>query len=259
MDYVLRAVLQIAAFLLFQTVLLHLVERTRYEKYIRLFSGFLLILLLCSVIFSFRGEADLMERVYRQVEYAEEEGEFRMRLEQAEEDRQAEIETAFEERILEEVKLCAADSRFFLVSGSVELNESYEIERVELELSRRQPKEGVSAEEASGRETSVRRETEAHGRVREPEEEQPAAEAKGESAEPIRIEPVVIEPIGSEAAKEESGREGPDEPEETKETAEDDSSGDPEVAELKKELAIRLGISREQIGIRLSEADGQGV
>ena len=88
MGQVFHIVFQIAAFLLFQTVLLHLVGQSKYEKYIRTFSGFLLILLLFSALRSVLGGENLMFEIERQVEFATEEGDFQLKLRQAEESQQ---------------------------------------------------------------------------------------------------------------------------------------------------------------------------
>ncbi len=152
MSQVLHIVFQIAAFLLFQTVLLQLVGQSKYEKYIRTFSGFLLILLLVSAIRSLVEGGNLMAEVEKRVEFATEEGDFRLRLQQAEESQQQVLQKGYEERILEEVALCLLEERYFFVKGSVSFSPEWELEEIALVVSKtwEEAKNGETEENSAG-------------------------------------------------------------------------------------------------------------
>lgn len=140
MAYFMKTVFHIAGFLLFQRLLLTLVEQGKYEKYIRVVSGFLIILLLCAVIQRMvKGEEMLFDGVLGRIEYTAQEGEFRRRLDQMEEMQQEEIYREYEEWILTEVAGYLEQERYFLWEGKVSFAEDGRVQQVELVIDRTWP------------------------------------------------------------------------------------------------------------------------
>ena len=216
MGYLLKAVFQIAAFLLFQTVLLNLVEQSRYEKYIRIFSGFLLILLLFSAVQSLYAGESLIEEVGKRVEYVTEGEDFQLQLRQAEENQRKQIQEEYEKRVLQEAENCLAEERYFLVSGKVSFSDNWETEMLELVVSRTW--KGDSDTEAAGETASP--------------------------VETVRIEPVEqVEVSGAEHAGE-AGHAG---------GSEGDAGTEAHLNSLAYRLSGRLGISAERIVLKEKE------
>lgn len=136
MEMILRTAMQAVSFLIFQTVLLHLVEQSRYARYIRVFSGFLLILVLISKVSSFQSGEDLIGQVEKQAAWRLEESDLRMQLQQAEDGRREQIRDEMEKRILTEAEQVLAEERFFLREGYVEFTEEERISAICLNVSR---------------------------------------------------------------------------------------------------------------------------
>jgi len=140
MEYFMNAIFHIAGFLLFQRLLLMLIEQGKYEKYIRVVSGFLIILLLCSAVQQMtRGEGKLFDDILGQIEYTVQDGEFRRRLEQVEEQQKEEIYREYEKWILAEVQGYLERERYFLWEGQISFTEDGRVQQMELVIDRTWP------------------------------------------------------------------------------------------------------------------------
>ena len=216
MGRVFHIVFQIAAFLLFQTVLLHLVGQSNYEKYIRTFSGFLLILLLFSALRSVLEGENLMFEIERQVEFATEEGDFQLKLRQAEESQQQQLWQGYEKRILEEAAQCLAEERYFLSEGNVTFSKEWKLERIELVVSK----------------------TWEDGKK------------EGEEDEEDMVDEIWIEPIEGISPIQEIGSSKKEKPQKEEGSMSVKGDSDQELAQLQDRLAKRLGIQQKQIILR---------
>lgn len=237
MTKIFSVVLQLVTFLLFQTVLQNLVGESRFEKYIHIFSGFLVILLLFSGISSLWSENDLLSESRQQIEFALNGSDFRQQLANAEENAKEEILEAYRNRIMEEIKAVLAEERFFLVEGKVTFSEQGEIESLYGKVSRVWQEE---TEEKSGKTTlPIRIETITIALEelpnREEESEKGESHVKGET-------PAKKESSVKTEAEENSGNED-----------EISNASKTELDRLRHRLADRLGVEAERIWLESVE------
>lgn len=134
MDGFMQVIREIAIFLLFQTVLIGLLENTKYERYVRVVSGFLLILLLISTVLNLRGNGNLLQEIQAQVDYASEEQEMRIHFIQAEEAGHRQLLKEYEVQILTEAESVLKENRYFLREGEVVFGKEWEIEQIRLTI-----------------------------------------------------------------------------------------------------------------------------
>lgn len=103
MEYLLEWAWQIICCLIFITVLSNLLPKTGYEKYIRLFSGMVLILLILKPVTESLDLDDKIAALFQNIQFQEEAGEFRRQLSQMEQNRFDKMTEEYEKQVEEEV------------------------------------------------------------------------------------------------------------------------------------------------------------
>lgn len=94
---------QIICCLIFITVLVNLLPKTGYEKYIRLFSGMVLILLVLKPVTANLDLDDKIAALFQNIQFQEEAGEFRRQLSQMEQNRFDKMTEEYERQVEEEI------------------------------------------------------------------------------------------------------------------------------------------------------------
>ena len=132
MSYVYSWVKNLVCFYLFLTVVLHLLPKKNYQKYVRFFSGMLLTILVTSPILSLMGNEDLLkERVSQAGLFQELDN---LKLDTAHlEDVQKEPYIREYERALElDVTRIAEEKELLVTEARVCLTEEYQVESIDV-------------------------------------------------------------------------------------------------------------------------------
>ena len=95
---------QIICCLIFITVLSSLLPKKSYEKYIRLFSGMILILVIIKPVTESLDLDEKLAALFQSVQFQEEAGEFRRKLSDLEQNRFDKMTNEYEMQVEEEVK-----------------------------------------------------------------------------------------------------------------------------------------------------------
>ena len=135
MSYIYSWVKNLVCFYILLTVVLHLLPKQNYQKYVRFFSGMLLTILVTSPILSLMGNEELIREKINQAEFFQ--GLDNLKLDTAHlEDQQKELYREEYERALGmDVSRMAEDKQLIPRQVKVQLSEDYEVESIEMTVS----------------------------------------------------------------------------------------------------------------------------
>ena len=135
MSYIYSWVKNLVCFYILLTVVLHLLPKQNYQKYVRFFSGILLTILVISPILSLLGNEEAIREKINQAEFFQ--GLDNLKLDTAHlEDQQKELYREEYERALGmDVSRMAEDKQLLPRQVKVQLSEDYEVESIEMTVS----------------------------------------------------------------------------------------------------------------------------
>lgn len=135
MGYIYSWVKNLVCFYILLTVVLHLLPKENYQKYVRFFSGMLLTILVISPILSLMDNEEVIREKINQEAFFQ--GLDNLKLDTAHlEDRQKEMYRAEYERALGmDVSRMAEDKQLIPKQVNVHLSEDYQVESIEITVS----------------------------------------------------------------------------------------------------------------------------
>jgi hypothetical protein len=117
------------------TAVLHLLSKTSYQKYVRFFSGMLLVVILVTPALEFIfDEGFLVNRVSYE-NFWQEMDNIHLDIDKLEEDQKRILMSKYEKAVADDVTLFANQEDFYVNGVEVMLKEDYSVERLELHLS----------------------------------------------------------------------------------------------------------------------------
>ena len=135
MGYIYSWVKNLVCFYILLTVVLHLLPKENYQKYVRFFSGMLLTILVISPILSLMGNEEVIREKINQAEFFQ--GLDNLKLDTAHlEDKQKKLYREEYERALGmDVSRMAEDKQLLPRQVKVQLSEEYQVEFIEIIVS----------------------------------------------------------------------------------------------------------------------------
>ena len=140
----------IVSYLIFVTIITGLLPAGKYEKYLRLFAGCILILLVLQPLTGSLRLEEKIDTIFRSISFENEAGELRGQLDEMEEKRLNRLISRYEEAASEELMRLASEEGFRAQSVSVSINADGQspdfgkVKRIEMELA---PEAGDDTEE----------------------------------------------------------------------------------------------------------------
>lgn len=147
MGYIFTWVKNLVCFYLLLTVVLHLLPRQGYRKYVRFFSGMLLAILVVSPVLSLLGDEEALREKISQAEFFQEMDNHKLDTEHLEAT-QKEIYLREYERALEmDVGRMAQEKQLAAQEVKVRLTEEYEVESIEIAVAMEKDDDNIFAKE----------------------------------------------------------------------------------------------------------------
>ncbi len=149
MSYIFTWVKNLVCFYLLLTVVLHLLPRQGYRKYVRFFSGMLLTILVVSPVLSLLGDEEALREKISQAEFFQDLDNHKLDTEHLE-TTQKEIYLREYERALEmDVSRMAQEKQLTAQEVKVHLTEEYEVQSIELAVAIQKEDDSIFDQEAA--------------------------------------------------------------------------------------------------------------
>ncbi|MCI9525635.1 MAG: stage III sporulation protein AF [Lachnospiraceae bacterium] len=156
MGYVFTWVKNLVCFYLLLTVVLHLLPRQSYRKYVRFFSGMLLTILVVSPVLSLLGNEEALREKISQAEFFQDLDNHKLDTEHLE-TTQKEIYLREYERALEmDVSRMAQEKQLAAREVKVRLTEGYEVESIEIAVAMEKDDDNIFVQETPAASDSSR-------------------------------------------------------------------------------------------------------
>ncbi len=241
MEVFFQWVKQIVSYLVFVAVLMGILPTEKYEKYIRLFAGCVLILLVFQPLTGSLRLDEQISRLFEEFSVRNEAGELRGDLGRMEKMRLERLLDGYEQAAAEEAIRMAQAEGFEVVSASVELNRQEasmsfgKVEQVWLQV-------GKSPDAVSDREGGRKSEEEAWKEIE------------------ISVAPILSERVSEASSQKESDSEAPD-PElpdwGTEKKQEKENRGESvRISELRRRVAAYYRVEEDHVEIRVEAGPG---
>ncbi len=147
MGYIFTWVKNLVCFYLLLTVVLHLLPRQSYRKYVRFFSGMLLTILVVSPVLSLLGDEEALREKISQAEFFQDLDNHKLDTEHLEMT-QKEIYLREYERALEmDVSRMAQEKQLAAQEVKVRLTEEYEVESIEIAVAMEKDDDNIFVQE----------------------------------------------------------------------------------------------------------------
>ncbi len=148
MSYIFSWVKNLVCFYLLLTVILHLLPKKNYQKYVRFFSGMLLTILVASPILSLMGNEEVLKERISQAGLFQELDNLKMDTEHLENTQKERYLREYEKALEMDVSRMAEQKQMNVSQARVHLSQEYEVESIEVTASL-QEEESVFVQKAS--------------------------------------------------------------------------------------------------------------
>ena len=135
MDIIYTWVKNLVCFYIFLTVILHLLPKESYQKYVRFFSGMLLMILVVSPILSLLGKEDVLLQKISQAGFFQEMDNLKMDTEYLKDTQKEMYFQEYEKAIGMDISRMAEDRQLHASQVEVHLSKEYQVESIALEVS----------------------------------------------------------------------------------------------------------------------------
>lgn len=135
MSYIYNWVKNLVCFYLLLTIVLHLLPKKSYRKYVRFFSGMLLAILIVSPALSLLGDEEALRQKIRQAEFFQEMDNIKLDSEHLELAQKERYLREYEEALGMDISRMAEEKQLDAQGVEVRLTEGYQVESIEMEVS----------------------------------------------------------------------------------------------------------------------------
>lgn len=118
----------IAFYMILMTIIFNLVPNVSYQRYLKLFAGMILVILVISPLMGFLNLDERLEKYFLGISFTEEVNQLKPLLEQADDTRFQSVMGEYKSMITREIETRAAEEGLVLVSVDIQLCEDYESE-----------------------------------------------------------------------------------------------------------------------------------
>lgn len=136
MSMVYAWVKNVVCFYIFLTVILHLLPRDNYRKYVRFFSGMLLMILVFSPVLSLLGKEDTLLQRISQAEFFQDMDSLKLDTAHLQRDQKALYLREYERAVGMDISRMAAEKQLDASQVEVHLSEEYQVESIAMEISK---------------------------------------------------------------------------------------------------------------------------
>ncbi len=148
MSYIYGWVKNLVCFYLLLTVILHLLPKKNYQKYVRFFSGMLLTILVTSPVLSLMGNEEILREKINQAGFFQELDNLKLDTEHLEDGQKERYLREYEKALEMDVGRMAEQKQLTVSKSDVHLSEDYQVESIELTASFEE-EEGIFVQKAS--------------------------------------------------------------------------------------------------------------
>ena len=153
MDSIYGWIKNIICFYIFITVILHLLPKENYRKYVRFFTGMLLVILVMNPVLSLLGKEEVVIRKISQAGFFQELDNLKMDTEHLEQSQKKVYMREYERAIALDVNGMAVRKQLNPLQTKVRLSGEYQVESIALEVEYNQEDDFFSEEFMSGAES----------------------------------------------------------------------------------------------------------
>ncbi|MCI9136873.1 MAG: stage III sporulation protein AF [Lachnospiraceae bacterium] len=153
MEFIYGWVRNIVCFYIFMTVILHVLPRENYRKYVKFFSGMLLMILVLTPILSLLGQEELLMKKINQTGFFQELNNLKLDTEHLEQTQKRVYLQEYERAIEMDVGRIAEEKQMKALWTEVHLSEEYQVESIGMEVSLNR-EEGLFVSKASFKDDS---------------------------------------------------------------------------------------------------------
>ncbi len=148
MGYIFNWVKNLVCFYLLLTVVLHLLPRKSYHKYVRFFAGMLLTILVVSPALSLLGDEERLKEKISQAEFFQDMDNIKMDTEHLETVQKDMYLREYERALEMDVSRMAQENQLSAQEVKVRLTDGYEVESIEMKVVREKDDDDIFAGEA---------------------------------------------------------------------------------------------------------------
>ena len=152
MDIIYGWIKNIICFYIFITVILHLLPKENYRKYVRFFTGMLLVILVMNPVLSLLGKEELILQKISQTRFFQELDNLKMDTQYLEQSQKKVYMREYERAIAMDIDGMAARKQLNSLRTEVHLSGEYQVESVTMELKHDREDEFSLGEKSSGTE-----------------------------------------------------------------------------------------------------------
>ena len=135
MGYIYAWVKNLVCFYILLTVVLHLLPKDNYQKYVRFFSGMLLTILVMSPVLSLMGSEEVLREKISQAGFFQEMDNLKLDTEHLEWQQKERYLQEYEHALEMDVSRIAEEKQLLVQEAKVQLSEDYQVESIELTAS----------------------------------------------------------------------------------------------------------------------------
>ncbi len=148
MSYIFSWVKNLVCFYLLLTVILHLLPKKNYQKYVRFFSGMLLTILVVSPLLSLMGNEEALKEKISQAGFFQELDNLKMDTEHLENTQKERYLREYEKALEMDVSRMAEQKQMKVSQARVHLSQEYQVESIDL-TAVLEEEEGIFVQKAS--------------------------------------------------------------------------------------------------------------
>ena len=148
MGYIYAWVKNLVCFYILLTVVLHLLPKDNYQKYVRFFSGMLLTILVMSPVLSLMRSEEVLREKISQAGFFQEMDNLKLDTEHLEWQQKERYLQEYEHALEMDVSRIAEEKQLLVQEAKVQLSEDYQVESIELTASF-QEEDGIFVQKAS--------------------------------------------------------------------------------------------------------------
>ncbi len=143
MSVVYAWVKNVVCFYIFLTVILHLLPRDNYQKYVRLFSGMLLMILVFSPVLSLLKKEDALLQRISQLGFLQDMDNLKLDTAHLQQDQKAMYLREYERAVGMDISRMAEEKQLYANQVDVRLSEEYQVESIAMEISMKGEEKGL--------------------------------------------------------------------------------------------------------------------
>lgn len=147
-DVIYTWVKNLVCFYIFITVILHLLPKENYQKYVRFFAGMLLMILVVSPILSLMGKEDILLQKISQAGFFQEMDNLKLDTEHLQDTQKEVYVQEYERAVGMDISRMAEDKQLNTRQVEVHLSEDYQVDSIVMEVSLAN-EDGLSVHKAS--------------------------------------------------------------------------------------------------------------